>query len=471
MGHCIKVCVKFRDEDFFYTRMKRTFIDKLTLGYRFDRDREVISLLFICYFTVFLFGAIVVLLHTLEEGLVLISYRYHFILLLALIMVWLIRIRLFTLVRILMMILIPFLLIILPPLAGLTSDEFYFWFPYVPIALSLIPHFILHTSRHRKALIITLVAYFLVALFIDDYLLLLSDGSEGIIPIVLENRFYYNLIPLIIYVFVNLALGLVFARNYTYQQIMLRQQNELIQAEKMASLGILTTGIAHEINNPLNFISGGLHALNTLKTEYQKLEGPLSPEKKKLRKQMDKIMENSMEGVLRASDIITSLKFFASPGKAVKQDHDLEQVLYSVMLSVEKRLSYHISLSKDIPEGFIIHCYEEQLQQVFINILMNAIEAIEEADKKKQRRIHITALETTRDKTEVTCISIRNNGPAIPEDEIGKIFDPFYTLKDAGNGKGLGMAISYMIVSEHQGWIEARNEGDQVVFDVMLPLA
>ncbi|TFH23441.1 MAG: GHKL domain-containing protein [Bacteroidia bacterium] len=449
--------------------MKRTFLDKLTLGYRFDRDREVISLLYICYFIIVLFAFVLVLLHTSDEELVLVSYRYHSIVMLCLFLVWLIRIRLFTLARVLMLTLIPFLLIILPPLAGLTSDEFYFWFPYVPIALSLIPHFILHTSRHRKALIICLVVYFLMALLSDNYLILMGEGSEKIIPFILENRFYYNLIPLIIYLFVNLALGLVFAKNYSYQQIMLRQQNELIQAEKMASLGILTTGIAHEINNPLNFISGGLHALNTLKTEYQKLEGPLSPEKKKLRKQMDKIMENSMEGVLRASDIISSLKFFANPGKAVKKDHDLEKVLYSVMLSVEKKLPYHISLSKDIPPGFIIHCYEEQLQQVFINILINAIEAIEQAEEKKQRKIHITAYETIRGKTEVSCISIRNNGPAIPEDEIGKIFDPFYTLKGDGKGKGLGMAISYMIVSEHQGWIEARNEGDNVVFDVILP--
>jgi signal transduction histidine kinase len=180
-------------------------------------------------------------------------------------------------------------------------------------------------------------------------------------------------------------------------------------------------------------------------------------------------MENSMEGVLRASDIISSLKFFANPGKAIKQDHDLEQLMYTVMLSAEKRLPYHISLSKDIPAGFIIHCYEEQLQQVFINILMNAIEAIEEAEEKKQGKIHITAYETNRDKSDLSCISIRNNGPAIPEDEIGKIFDPFYTLKGDGKGKGLGMAISYMIVREHQGWIEARNEGDNVVFDVILP--
>lgn len=95
--------------------MKPTFIDKLTLGYRFDRDREVISLLYICYFIILVFGIIVVLLHTGQEELVLVSYRYHSLILLSLILVWLIKIRLFTLARILILTLIPFALIILPP--------------------------------------------------------------------------------------------------------------------------------------------------------------------------------------------------------------------------------------------------------------------------------------------------------------------------------------------------------------------
>jgi signal transduction histidine kinase len=439
------------------------------MGYRFDREREVVTLLYLCYFSIVLFGIVLFLLHNETEDLTLVSYRYHAIILVSLIMVWLVRIRLFALARVIMLGVIPFLLIILPPLAGVRSDEFYFWFPYVPIALSLVPHFILHTSRHRLALIIVLALYFLLAVFIDDYLLLMSDGSEKIIPLVHENRFYYSLIPVIIYVFVNVALGLVFALNHKYQQIMLQQQNELIQAEKMASLGILTTGIAHEINNPLNFISGGLHALDTLNSEYRKLDGPLGPLQLKLRQQMDKIMENSLEGVMRISDIISSLEFFANPGKAIKLDHDLDQLLYSVILSVEKKLPYHITLSRDIPPGFVIHCYAEQLQQVLIHILMNAIEAIEEAEERTQRKIHITALETQRNKTQVSCISISNNGPAIPENDIGKIFDPFYTSKEGGKWKGLGMSISYMIVKEHKGWIEARNEGDDVVFDVLLP--
>ena len=449
--------------------MKWSFLDKFNLGYRFSTDREVFSLLYLVYFMIFLFVVVLILLHTGPEELVPVSYRYHSLLALSFIMVGLIRLGWLTLARILILVVIPFVLIILPPMAGLTSDEFFFWFPYVPIALSLIPHFILHTHRHRLALILTLVAYFILAIFIDDYLIFMSDGSEKIIPFVLANQYYYNLIPLIFYIFVNLALGLVFAKNYRYEQIMLRQQNELIQAEKMASLGLLTTGIAHEINNPLNFISGGLHALETLKGEYLKMEGPPSAEKKDLMERMEKIMENTMEGVLRVSDVVTSLNLFANPGRAKKQDHDLDQLLYTVILSIEKRLPYHISLSKEIPPGYIIHCHDEQFQQVFIHILMNAIEAIESMEEKDPRRIYISASNTIKEKEEVSCISIRNDGPALPEEEIGRIFDPYFSLKEDGKGRGLGMAISYMIVTEHKGWIEARNEEGQVVFDVLLP--
>ncbi len=443
--------------------------NRLTLGYRFDQEREIVSLIFLSYFFILLFSFIVILLHTSDEELVPVSYRYHSMILLGFVELLLIRFRLFTLAKLLILALPPFLLLILPPLAGLTSDEFYFWFPYVPIALSLISHFILHTYRERVALTITLVVYFLLALFISNYLILLKDGTETIIPIILENRFYYSLIPVIIYIFVNLALSLVFARNYKYEQIMISQQDELIQSEKMASLGTLTTGIAHEINNPMNFISGGLHATSTLKNELFKMEVDPSKERRALYQQMDKIMENSLEGVQRVTDIVTSLNFFSNTGKTIKQDHDLNQLLYSVLLSIERKIPYYISLTKEIPAGTTIHCFEEQLQQVFINILLNAISAHEETVGDKQKTIHISVAESRRDKKDVTCISFSNNGPLIPEQEIKKIFDPFFTLNDAGKGIGLGMAISYMIISEHHGWIEVRNENELVIFDVILP--
>jgi len=227
----------------------------------------------------------------------------------------------------------------------------------------------------------------------------LKDGTEQIIPLVLENRFYYNFVPLVIYLFVNMALGLVFAENYRYEQI----------------------------------------------------------------------MENSLEGVQRASEIITSLKFFANPGKMIKSENDLDAILFSVMLSIERKIPYNVSFSKELPSGIKVYCYEELIQQVISNIMHNALEAIEEMDEKMYRKIHISASKIKRDKKDMTCISIRNNEPSIPEADIKNIYDPFFTLKENSTGKGLGMSISYMIVKEHNGWIEARNDGEWVVFDVILP--
>jgi signal transduction histidine kinase len=450
--------------------MQLSFFKNLTLGFRFDKEREIVSLIFLCYFYILLFSAVLILIYTSGEELYPVTYRYHTIILLGIAELVLIRFRLINLAKILILTLTPFLLLILPLLAGLTSDEFYFWFPYVPIALSLIPHFILHTHRERFALWVTLLVYFLLALLITPMMLQLKDGGEQIIPIVLENRFYYSFVPMVIYLFVNLALGLVFARNYRYEQIVIEQQDELIRTEKMASLGTLTTGIAHEINNPLNFISGGLHALKTLLNQYSAPGRIRSGEKEELAGKMNKIMDNSLEGVLRASEIITSLRFFANPGRMVKSENELETMLYSVMLTIERKIPYHVSFSKEIPAGIKIYCYEEQIQQVISNILHNALEAIEESKETEHRMIHISASLIRRDKQEMTSISIRNNGPAIPEAEFKNIYDPFFTLNDNSSRKGLGMAISYMIINEHKGWIEARNEGDWVVFDVILPV-
>ena len=448
-------------------RIRPAFYSKLSLGYRFDQDREILSLIYLHYALIILFTGIVFLLHLDKEENFLITYRYHAFLVLCILNVWLISKGFIALVQILILTLTPFLILILPPLVGLFDDEFYFWFPYFPIALSVIPHFILHTYRNRLALLITLGFYLLLVLFIDNYLIYLSNGSERIIPIVLENRLYYSLIPLFIFLFVNVAIGLVFAKNYEIEQIVRRQQDELIQSEKMASLGTLTMGIAHEINNPLNFISGSLHALDTLKGEYVKLDGDLTEEKKALIEQIEKIMENSFEGVKRASDIVTSLKFFTNPGGAEIMDQDLNQLFYEVLHRMEQSIPYHISVQKNIPAGLQVRCFKEQLQKAIINIIENAIEAIEAEKYLEHKRIEIQASEGNKNQVQVTKISISNDGPPIPEKDLKHIFDPFFSITP--DGQGLGMAICYMIIKEHNGWIEARNRNGLVVFDIFLP--
>lgn len=451
-------------------KMKRTFSDRFLLGYSFDLDREAFSLVAINYFLIVLMGIVVVILHTFEKDLLPVTYRYHAIILLSLVNLWLLRKRHVNLARILILVSLPFLVLILPPLGGIYDDEFFFWFPYIPIGLSIIAHFILHPIRQRPALIITLVSYLSLSIFIDSYLIYMSDGSEQIIPFVLDNRFYYRLIPAFIFLFVNLALRLLFIKNLQFKTVMDTQYKELVQSEKMASLGILTSGLAHEINNPLNFISGSLNALNSLKDKYIQEEEELTVEKKDILKLINQVTESAFEGVERASSIISKLGHFANPRvDQEREEVDLDDLLQSVLISIESRLPYYINLTTDIQKDLKVLCREQQLKLVFAYILRNAIDALETKEKGGRESIEIKAVRESRDRKPYTIISFSNSGPAIPEADLKHIFDPFFSSREAGDGLGLGMSLSYMIIKEHGGKLEVKNQPGIVRFDILLP--
>ena len=442
---------------------------KFSLGYRFEREKEVVALVFLQYFMALLFFVVIILIHLTEE-LQPVTYRYHALSAMGLLSLLLLRFRWIGFVKVTTLVVPPLVLLVLPPVSGLIQDEFFFWFPYVPIALSLVPHFILHPIRNRTPLMIMLLVYFLMVLLLDNMLIYFSQSNQQMIDLVQANNFYYNLIPVFIFVFVNLGLGLLFRQNALYEEIMKKQQQELAQAEKMASLGTLSAGIAHEINNPLNFISGSLHALNTLKGEYLKTQEQILPEQQQLLDQIDQIMKSSFEGVHRASEIISSLKFFASPVREEKRMQDLEKLLYPVLLEFEPKLPQNTRLVKEIEPGLRIRCYEEPVQQALANILENAIEAIESKVQKENERIEIWAAKDTKSRQPLARITIFNSGPLIPEDELKKVFDPFFTSKETGIGSGLGMTISYMIIGEHKGTIRIRNMESGVMVDIFLPL-
>ena len=443
---------------------------RFSLGYRFEQDKEVVALVFIQYFFILLFSIVVILLH-IEGNLIPITFRYHALILMGFLDLGFLRMGWIRLTRLVTLTVPPVLILLLPPLGGVVETEFFFWFPYVPIALSLIPHFILHPVRQRQLLIGTLLVYFLLGLFSDELLIHFGGKEEAMIALVKENRFYYNLIPVFIYAFVNLSLGLLFRQNARYEEALRTQQQELAQAEKMASLGTLAAGIAHEINNPLNFISGSLHALNTLKSEYLKLQKEISPEQQQLLRQIEQIMTSSFEGVHRASEIVSSLKFFASPARDEKMAHPLDRLLYPVLMECESKLPERTLLVQQIEPGLRIMAHEEPLQQAFLNILENAIEAIESKEIKGNERVELTAEKDSKNRRPLVKVSIFNTGPAIPEKELKRVFDPFFTSKEAGKGSGLGMTISYLIISEHQGTIRIRNLSDGVRVDVLLPLS
>ena len=450
--------------------LKFPSIDRFVFGYTFDTDREGLSHVYINYFLLVLFGIIIAVIHIHPEELVPITYRYHTVLLLCILELWVLKKRWLTLARVMKLSLLPFILLLLPAMAGLFDNEFYFWFPYVPVGLSIIPHFILHTSKNRWGLWITIGLYLLLTLFIDNYLIAMSNGEETIIPLVLENRFYYKLIPVFCFLFVNLALGLLFAKLYQYQEIMKKQQDELIQAEKMASLGTLTAGIAHEMNNPLNFVSGSLHALDTLKEAYVAREEEITPEKREILEKIDRIMETSHEGVKRASNVISELNLFTRYSPDQRTVLDLSSLTIKTLDRFEKELPGSVNLSKNIPDGLFVDGFEPQLILMLEHILENALDAT--GQMEEGGGFIAVDVSSTRDSGKLYHrLSIQNSGPPIPEEELKQIFDPFFTSKEVGRGKGLGLSIAYMVVRDHNGTIQARNRNGMVSMEVLLPAA
>ncbi len=236
-------------------------------------------------------------------------------------------------------------------------------------------------------------------------------------------------------------------------------QQRLVQSEKMASIGTLTAGIAHEINNPLNFISGGL---NIMREVHEGLDWEGREEEMK---RFVIALEMARDGLDRSVDIVQALMTFSHRGGSRKVKTDLRVTIDHTLMFLRSKISDEIQIFKQYRLEKLVPVFPEKMHQVIINIIDNAIFAVN-LDPTRPKIISISTM--MRDGKAV--LSFSNTGPQIAEEHLAQLFDPFFTTKDPGQGVGLGLSICYTLVAEHQGEIEARNTSDGVLFTVSLPL-
>ena len=222
-------------------------------------------------------------------------------------------------------------------------------------------------------------------------------------------------------------------------------ESQLVQSEKMASLGRMSAGIIHEINNPLNYAKTGIFTL-------QKMGRSMPPGEVA---DFEDILHDIGDGLTRVAGIVTDLRAFTHPHGGAMEDVDVRAVADGALrfLAAETK---EVTVDNAIPPGFRVRANRNKLIQVFVNLLQNAVDALGEkrfADGETARIV--LGAETTDTARTVT---FHDNGPGMDTDILGKIFDPFFTTKDVGKGTGLGLSICYRIINEAGGNIKARSE-------------
>jgi C4-dicarboxylate-specific signal transduction histidine kinase len=240
-------------------------------------------------------------------------------------------------------------------------------------------------------------------------------------------------------------------------------QKRLIQSEKMASLGQLTAGIAHEINNPLNFVTSGTSALSKYLKHLKEISK--SDEAGEVIDEMDDLLTDIRSGGTRVADVVKHLRTFNHMDKQEAQRDDLKGNMDAALTLINHRLEDRIALEKSYADIPAVKCIPAEINQVFISIINNAIDAIEESGL-----LRIVIDMDNEDKGKVQ-ISISDTGSGIPESIRDKIFDPFFTTKDYGQGNGLSLSTAQAIIHDHSGTITVESqEGKGSTFTIILPV-
>ena len=271
-----------------------------------------------------------------------------------------------------------------------------------------------------------------------------------------------------------------YQKMHTAHEALKRTQQQLLHSEKMASLGQLVAGVAHELNNPISFVLGNVHALRKYSDRLQTYmaalhaqtdEATLAALRKKLRIEhlmadLPSLIEGTLEGAQRTADIVHGLKRFSAMDSEERVPVNLVDVVDRAIHWVQKGYATPVAVHWHKGEPCRVLGSAGQLQQVVMNLVQNAFDAVVSASCP-QPGVWVS----------IDCadglarLTVRDNGPGIPPEHLLRIFDPFFTTKPVGKGTGLGLSISYGIVEQHGGRLSARNGEQGAEFWMELPLA
>ena len=256
-----------------------------------------------------------------------------------------------------------------------------------------------------------------------------------------------------------------------------RAQAQLVQQEKMASLGRLIAGVAHELNNPISFIVGNIHVLTKYRERLERYltvvhggAGNAEREAARASLRIDALMadlpdliDGTREGAQRVSDIVKSLKRLSFSDSGKPETVDLCQLADKAVQWAAKGRNSATDIALDLPAALCAPGHAGQLHQVLVNLVENALDAVADSE---DARVTVTG----RRKGRQVIVEVADSGPGIAPADLSKVFDPFFTTKPVGQGTGLGLWISYGIVRDHGGTLEAENRPDRgALFRLILP--
>ena len=268
-------------------------------------------------------------------------------------------------------------------------------------------------------------------------------------------------------------------------------ETQLVESEKMASLGQLTAGIAHEINNPINFVTSNVKPLNrdvhmlldTVDTMEKLVYEDIPVEEKRkqieeyksdidydyLKDEIGQLLHGIGEGASRTAEIVKGLRIFSRLDEDDLKKADINEGLDSTLIIANNLFSNVVKVEKQYNNLPLIECYPGKLNQVFLNMISNAVYAIKKQHGEKEGGL--LTIKTYLSDDNYLAISIADNGTGMDENTRKKLFEPFFTTKDVGEGTGLGMSIAYNTIIKHNGLIEINSElGKGTEFIIKLPL-